>query len=297
MLPHPIALILERSISMFIYKSSRVMPYVYQLTHKITGHYYIGYREANKDPSTQDLGTKYFTSSKITKQNFKEYDLTIIAEFYSGKDAHKFEDELIRLHINNPLNINQHITGMWSTAGIARSEKAKSKAANSNRGKKRTKETRQRISDSLKIAMNRSEVKDKISKSNTGRKATSETKIKLSKAHKGKIISEATKIKLSKALKGFNHTDLAKNNMSNARIGMIFSDEHRANIGKARMNKKMSNETKQKISKKLIGYTNCANSKQCTIDGIEIFPSYSALVKKLGYGKNGCRHPYFRYII
>jgi len=38
------------------------------------------------------------------------------------------------------------------------------------------------------------------------------------------------------------------------------------------------------------------NSKQCTIDGITIYPSRDALVDELGQGKSGSRHPNFKYI-
>jgi hypothetical protein len=49
---------------MNIYTSEKVLPYVYRLDNTITGEFYIGYRAANKVPSEQDLGLKYFTSTQ-----------------------------------------------------------------------------------------------------------------------------------------------------------------------------------------------------------------------------------------
>lgn len=37
-------------------------------------------------------------------------------------------------------------------------------------------------------------------------------------------------------------------------------------------------------------------NKKCTIDGVIIFESKTALINALGQGKNGSRHPKFRYI-
>lgn len=42
---------------------NKILPYVYKLTHKETGQFYIGFRKANKVNSNQDLGLKYFSSS------------------------------------------------------------------------------------------------------------------------------------------------------------------------------------------------------------------------------------------
>jgi hypothetical protein len=36
--------------------------------------------------------------------------------------------------------------------------------------------------------------------------------------------------------------------------------------------------------------------KSCTIDGITIFESLKALTLELGFGKDGARHPNFRYL-
>ena len=56
-----------------IYKSTRVLPYVYMCKEKNGPNFYIGYRFANYVPSTEDFGTHYFTSNEYVKNNFDPY--------------------------------------------------------------------------------------------------------------------------------------------------------------------------------------------------------------------------------
>ena len=93
---------------MNIYTSSKALPYVYMGTHNMTGKFYIGYREKNTTPSSSDL-YKYRTSSKIVKPNFKDYNWTIIAEFFSGNDAYDFEQQLISECWGDPRLINRNV--------------------------------------------------------------------------------------------------------------------------------------------------------------------------------------------
>lgn len=81
--------------------SSKVLPYVYRLEHKVTGKVYIGSRTAKsvKTPSQLDF-IEYRTSSKIVKPNFEEYNWYIVAEFFGNErwdDAYDLEQELIYL--------------------------------------------------------------------------------------------------------------------------------------------------------------------------------------------------------
>lgn len=41
---------------------------------------------------------------------------------------------------------------------------------------------------------------------------------------------------------------------------------------------------------------NATMNKPCTVDGTKIFPSRKALIAELGAGKNGLKHPGFRYV-
>jgi hypothetical protein len=59
-------------------------------------YYYIGYRYANYDPSSEDFGNKYFTSNDYVRENFDNFEHTIIAEFYTKEDAYAFESQLIK---------------------------------------------------------------------------------------------------------------------------------------------------------------------------------------------------------
>ena len=95
---------------MTIYISEKVLPYVYICTHKTTGHFYIGFRKANKVPSHIDL-PKYKTSSKIVKPLFHEFHFEIIAEFFNAADAYIFESELISEYWGNPLLLNRRNHG------------------------------------------------------------------------------------------------------------------------------------------------------------------------------------------
>lgn len=87
-----------------------IYPYVYRLDHPVTGEFYIGYRESNTLPAEQDLGHKYFTSSKYVKQRFNEFNYQIIATFFDPNDAYDFEQEMIFLEWDNPLILNKHCT-------------------------------------------------------------------------------------------------------------------------------------------------------------------------------------------
>ena len=81
---------------MTIYKSTRVLPYVYMSKEKNSPYFYIGYRYANYLPATEDFGTKYFTSNKYVKENFNNFEHTIIAEFFTKEAAYDFEASLIK---------------------------------------------------------------------------------------------------------------------------------------------------------------------------------------------------------
>lgn len=83
-------------------------PYVYIVTSRISGKFYIGMRSANKVVAEQDLGIKYFTSSKYVRNNFHEFDTKIIAYFADQLSAFQFENELIKEHWDDPLLLNKH---------------------------------------------------------------------------------------------------------------------------------------------------------------------------------------------
>lgn len=90
---------------MYIYTSTKAMPYVYRCEHKETKEIYYGSRYANKTPSSEDF-PKYRTSSKKVKPKFEEFDWVIVAEFFKSDDAYDFEQQLIHEEWDNPLLLN-----------------------------------------------------------------------------------------------------------------------------------------------------------------------------------------------
>jgi len=84
----------------------KALPYVYICTHRETGQFYIGYREGNKVPSSQDLPL-YKTSSKHVNPIFDQYSWEIVAEFFSGTDAYEFEQSIIYENWENPSSNKQ----------------------------------------------------------------------------------------------------------------------------------------------------------------------------------------------
>ena len=79
-----------------IYKSTRVLPYVYMCKEKNSPYFYIGYRYRNFVPSSDDLGTYYFTSNRYVSDNFDNFEFYILAEFFNKNDAYKFETMMIQ---------------------------------------------------------------------------------------------------------------------------------------------------------------------------------------------------------
>lgn len=202
----------------------KVAPYVYWLTHKETGHFYIGYREANKVPSDQDLGIVYFTSSKkIRELKFENFNFQIIAEFFSADSAYEFENRLIEEHFKNPLCLNNRYT-----------RNGKKILRSNRKGKKSSALTK------LKISIFR-----------TGRKASEETKKKMSFSHKGLIKSKETCLKLSRALKGRTISNETRAKISKLHKGKTISDEHKTKLSEffsGRKRKPHSEESKAKMS-------------------------------------------------
>jgi group I intron endonuclease len=88
-----------------------ILPYVYILTNLETKEFYIGYRYKNVRlglRSDEDIGKKYFTSSKYIKPIFHKFKIQILAEFFSSDDAYDFEQNLIKESVKNTLCLNRH---------------------------------------------------------------------------------------------------------------------------------------------------------------------------------------------
>lgn len=199
-------------------------PYVYLLTHKETGEFYIGYREANKVSATEDL-PKYQSSSKIVERlGFDNFNWEILGEFSSGEEAFDYEQELIKDHIEDVLCLNQHYFkgGEIRMRLIEHTEESRQKIIEARKNQKPFgEETRRKMSEAKK-----GKPGNKMSKEH------SERLKELSRQPK----SEETKRKIAETLTGRTNrpfTDEEKQKMSDAKKGKKFSEEHKAKLSAA----------------------------------------------------------------
>jgi hypothetical protein len=109
----------------------------------------------------------------------------------------------------------------------------------------------------------------------------------------GRVDSEDTKTKRNAAV-------------SRGKTGVRLSAAHKRNVGLSRLGHIQSENTKAKISAANKGKNTgrihtpeniAKRSKRCTVDnGMTIFPSVRELMRVLGKGKSGSRHPDFKYL-
>lgn len=171
------------------------LPYVYICTHVKTGQFYIGYREGNKVPSSEDLPL-YKTSSKLVNPMFDQYSWEIIAEFFQGTDAYDFEQLLIYENWENPLLINKSCFH----------NKRQFRGSCGMLDKKHTEQTKKKMSE-----------KAKGNTRNLGKSHTEKTKQKMSEYHSSKTLSTEHKLKLSTIAKTRKHSQETKNKMKDAK--------------------------------------------------------------------------------
>lgn len=201
---------------MCIYQSSKTLPYVYRLVHRETGQFYIGYREANKVPSDQDLGLIYKSSSiHVIELGFENFDSEIIAEFFNGDDAYRFENDLIADNFYNPLCLNKHYT----TKELKRRFK---------HNKPHTIETKQLLSEKIKKMP--ASTRERIASKLRGRKRKPEHIDKTRKSLEGHITSSETKIKICNSLRGEKHHQAKTWTIQEESSGRIFTIESLSSI-------------------------------------------------------------------
>jgi hypothetical protein len=115
--------------------------YVYKITNKQVGVYYIGVRTGRVESPLDDLGHIYFTSGSL-REDFSNhpynYEQEIIRQFPTRKDALTFEQRLIARHINNVLCANKNVD-----------KKAVKEAQRAGKYKKKTKKPKVKISKSV----------------------------------------------------------------------------------------------------------------------------------------------------
>jgi hypothetical protein len=166
---------------MLIYPSTKVLSYVYEGTHKVTGQKYQGSRMRNiklNRPSHIDLYI-YRTSAPEIKAKFHEFDWIIVAEFFEPKDSWLHEQLLIweQWQISKEQSLNKvcfHLKKAFNTIGKSHSEETIAKRAKSMIGKNKGK-------------IHSEETKAKWSAAKLGKKQTIEHITKRSATQKGKI--------------------------------------------------------------------------------------------------------------
>ena len=85
--------------------------YVYKITDKKKGMYYIGMRSCKRPPQ-DDLGIHYFSSSnnkqfiKDQKENTSDYQYDVLKTFDKRKQAHQYEKELLKEAIDDIKSYN-----------------------------------------------------------------------------------------------------------------------------------------------------------------------------------------------
>lgn len=174
---------------MTIYTSEKVMPYVYMGIHKETGQFYIGSRhsERRKLPSHLDI-LQYRTSSRRVRPQFDRFDWFILAEFFTGEDAVRYEQQLIHEHWGNPLLINGScIYGdvkLFSSTSWGEGRRKALEKLKGRQGRAHSHETRQKISraNTGRVLGERSpEHRKKISQAKTGLKFSEQHRNNMSK--------------------------------------------------------------------------------------------------------------------
>ena len=190
------------------------IPFYYIVGWTNEQKYYIGSRYANGcDPS--DLGTKYFTSSKVVKEKWKEQPpdiVQVLLTFETKEQAREWE--ATALHNfgvpNNPMFLNKSAGTKGFKVPENLTESHRLKISASLTGKKRSPhsdETRAKMSSAHKGKTHSVEARAKMSSAHKGKTHSEEARSKISASNKGRTVSEDTRAKRSAALKGTRKTE------------------------------------------------------------------------------------------
>lgn len=214
-------------------------PYVYRLTHPVTGEFYIGSRTANKVCAELDL-PKYRTSSKYVKPRFDEFERAVLMEFSSPSCAYDYEQYLINQEWGDQLMLNKSCfykgkrfsvigkdfsKNKNSFFGKRHSDITREKLSRNRIGSTLPEQTKKKISESLKGNQRSKGVRptdetiEKIRIASTGRKHSEEAKRKIGESHKGKTPSKETIEKQRAKLIGYKHTDEMRKKVSESLKG------------------------------------------------------------------------------
>jgi hypothetical protein len=218
--------------------------YVYRITNKVTGKHYYGKRSSKNIP-IEDLGKKYFSSSK-NKSFIKEqkdyperFKYKVVKVCESEQEALLLE---VKLHLkfnvksnNSFINNANQTSQKFSTSG-----KVTAIDTTTNKVVSVDKETFEKSENLVGVRIN-SKMSDShkkaISKANKGRTFTETHKQNIGKANKGRPISEATK-RAFELQRSKPATQETKDKLSKALKGRRFSEEHKLKLSLAQKGKK-----------------------------------------------------------
>lgn len=204
--------------------------YTYTITHLPSKMFYIGARSSNKPPE-QDLGVRYFSSSKtlkvlIEKEGIKSFIFEVNEMYNNWSEAYHAEQKLISDKWDSKLKLNKSCYFGKKDFGVI-SDDAKKKISISS--KKMWEKNKDKMIESQKNSWTperRIEYKKIISS-----KWTSERKTKHSNLLKGHVGSKKLKgipkyggfgEKVSISLKGKNKTKKHKENISKSKKGKSY---------------------------------------------------------------------------
>lgn len=194
--------------------------YVYKVTDKRTGKYYIG-SKTTLDADNYYIGYNYFTSSTDTefvddfKKNTAKYKHEVLKYFTDKQECLDYEADLIEDAWNNDrenlinkgfvrksgdthhvvcsnspeVNEKRRLSMIGKNAGKKASPQTIEKLRRAHIGKTQTDETKQKRSDAMKSYYQTDEGRERakrVAESNTGKKRTTEQKQRMSDAAKGR---------------------------------------------------------------------------------------------------------------
>lgn len=291
--------------------SRRKYHFLYKTTCVVTGKYYYGMH------STDNLNDGYKGSGTVLSRSLSRYGTEQhICEILSFHETRKLlieaEKAFITMDvISEPLCMNlitggggakDHVYGLTPESRKRISEASKRQPRTKERYEKVV-QTRLENGTYNFSEDQKAEIKEKRRKTREERpyEYTDEHRANIATAMKGRECSDETRAKLSASLKGKQQkrgdertpmSAEAKENIRQARIGKKASEEARANMSKAGKERGARLKALHAADPDHIP----VGSKRCTIDGVEIFNSLKDLSAKYGRGKNGARHPDFRYL-
>lgn len=227
--------------------------FIYKVTRKSDGAIYIGKqsRWQTKDPSLSPsdiMGVKYFTSSKLIKDEWKanpdSFSFEVLEENITDDSVLSATEVLFITKAwedekkGGPKVLNQYCNERFHKSGPT-TEDVKRKISEAERGKYVSEETKKKMSESHKGKKRgpcSEEMKRNISNALKGHKSWS----------KGKHHSEETKKRMSEVKRGKPLSEDTKRKMSEAHKGKHFSDEHKRKISESLKNLKAKRNEDEK---------------------------------------------------